>query len=77
MEENQYHSIYVHSVADKESRAITDGMASATSPEFDASGKYLYFLSSINYGLNVGWLDMTSYDRPEQKLCTRGCACSR
>ncbi|MEM8487110.1 MAG: PDZ domain-containing protein [Bacteroidota bacterium] len=66
MEENQYHSIYVHNLANKASTAITDGMASAISPEFDASGKYMYFLSSINYGLNVGWLDMTSYDRPEQ-----------
>jgi len=66
MEENQYHSVYVHSIANKKSTAITDGMASAISPEFDASGKYLYFLSSINYGLNVGWLDMTSYDRPEE-----------
>ena len=66
MEQNHYHSIYVHSIEDKESTAITDGMASVLSPEFDASGKYLYFLSSINYGLNVGWLDMTSYDRPEE-----------
>lgn len=64
MGENQYHSIYVHSIADKSSIAVTDGMASAISPVFDVSGKYLYFLSSVNYGLNVGWLDMTSYERP-------------
>ena len=31
---------------------------------WDASGKYLYFLASTDYGLNTGWLDMTSYDRP-------------
>ena len=31
---------------------------------WDASGRHLYFLASTNYGLNTGWLDMTSYDRP-------------
>ncbi len=39
-------------------------MADAISPVWDASGKYLYFLASTNYGLNTGWLDMTSFDRP-------------
>ena len=29
---------------------ITDGLADAISPAFDASGKYLYFLASTNYG---------------------------
>ncbi len=43
---------------------LTDGMADAISPVWDASGKYLYFLASTDYGLNTGWLDMTSYDRP-------------
>ena len=66
MEENQYHTIFVHSVEDRESTALTDGMASAISPVFDKSGKYIYFLSSVNYALSVGWLDMTSYDRPEE-----------
>jgi hypothetical protein len=36
----------------------------ATWPAWDAGGKYLYFLASTNYGLNTGWLDMSSYDRP-------------
>jgi tricorn protease len=43
---------------------LTDGMADAIAPVWDASGDYLYFLASTNYALNTGWLDMTSYDRP-------------
>ena len=39
-------------------------MSDAISPVWDESGKYLYFLASTDYGLNTGWLDMTSYDRP-------------
>ena len=39
-------------------------MSDAITPVWDASGKYLYFLASTDYGLNTGWLDMTSYDRP-------------
>jgi len=43
---------------------LTNGMADSISPVWDASGKYVYFLGSTDYGLNIGWLDMTSYDRP-------------
>src|SRR4029079_493355 len=28
----------------------------------DASGKYLWFLASTDFGLRSQWLDMTSYD---------------
>ena len=37
-------------------------MADVITPTWDQSGKYLYFLASTNYGLNSGWLDMSSYD---------------
>src|SRR6185436_9069097 len=30
-----------------------------------ASGKYLWFLASTDFGLRSQWLDMTSYDREE------------
>lgn len=43
---------------------LTNGMADSISPVWDESGKYLYFLASTDFGLNIGWLDMTSYDRP-------------
>ena len=35
------------------------------SPAWDASGKYLWFLASTDFGLRSQWLDMTSYDRDE------------
>ncbi len=56
--------IKVHQVETGQNLQLTDGMADAISPVWDATGKYLYFLASTNYGLNTGWLDMSSYDRP-------------
>ncbi len=57
-------AIFVHDTESGETHQLTDGMADAITPAWDASGKYLYFLASTDYGLNTGWLDMTSYDRP-------------
>jgi tricorn protease len=37
-------------------------MANCKIPAWDKSGKYIYF--STDYGMNVGWLDMSSYDHP-------------
>ena len=60
-------AIFVYSVADKKSNQITDGLADAVSPTFDAGGKYLYFLASTNYGPSTGWLEMSSLDRPVRR----------
>ena len=62
--DNQLRAIVVHDTRSGETHRLTDGMADAIAPVWDASGKYLYFLASTDYGLNTGWLDMTSYDRP-------------
>ncbi|MDZ7648245.1 MAG: hypothetical protein U5K54_14285 [Cytophagales bacterium] len=59
-----YKVIKVHNIETGQTLQLTDGMADAISPVWDATGKYLYFLASTNYGLNTGWLDMSSYDRP-------------
>ena len=61
---NLYRAIFAHNVETGETRQITDGLADATWPAWDASGKYLWFLASTNFALNSQWLDMTSYDRP-------------
>src|SRR5687768_4091637 len=37
------------------------------SPAFDAGGKYLYFMSSTNFGPSTGWLEMSSIDRPVRR----------
>ncbi len=60
--DNQYNAIYVYDVEDGSRHAVTDGLSDSRSPAWDAGGKYLYFLSSTDFGLNVGWLDMTRYE---------------
>lgn len=62
--ENQLRVITVYDTKKGKTHQLTDGMADSISPVWDASGKYLYFLASTDFGLNTGWLDMTSYDRP-------------
>ena len=61
---NHLRAAFVYSLAEKKSRQVTDGRSDVTSPRFDRSGKYLYFLSSTSAGLSQGWLDMTSMARP-------------
>ncbi len=60
-----YRAIFVSNVETGETRQVTDGLADAMWPAWDASGKYLWFLASTDYGLLSQWLDMTSYDRTE------------
>src|SRR6478672_2130545 len=61
---SMFRAIFVYDVERGTTHQLTDGLADATSPAWDASGKYLWFLASTNFGLNSGWLDMGSYDRP-------------
>ena len=60
-----YRAIFVANVDTGERKQVTDGLADAMYPVFDASGKYLWFLASTDLGLRSQWLDMTSYDRSE------------
>jgi tricorn protease len=62
--DNHLHAIFVYELASAKKTQVTDGMSDAVSPSFSADGKYLFFAASTNYGLNIGWLDMTSYERP-------------
>ncbi len=62
--ETQFKAIKVHHVETGQTLQLTDGMADAFSPAWDESGKYLYFLASTDYGLNTGWLDMSSFNSP-------------
>lgn len=61
---NEYGTIFVYSLDKGTTTQLTDGMSDSRLPAWDASGKYLYFLASTDYGLNVGWLDLSSYNRP-------------
>lgn len=59
---SNFKAIFAYNLNSKKTIQLTDGMADAISPVWDASGEYLYFLASTNYGLQSGWLDMSSYD---------------
>jgi tricorn protease len=56
-------AIFLYSMATDKATQVTDRMADAISPAFDAGGKYLYFLASTNYALSAGWLDMSAEEQ--------------
>ncbi|MGE5359996.1 MAG: S41 family peptidase [Bacteroidales bacterium] len=60
-----YKAIFVANVETGEKKQVTDGLADAMFPVWDASGKYLWFLASTDFGLASQWLDMTAYDHTE------------
>lgn len=62
--ENHLHGVFVYSLSEAKSTPVTDGLSDATAPDFDKSGKYLYFLASTNIGLSNGWIDMSSIGHP-------------
>ncbi|MBE0697683.1 MAG: PDZ domain-containing protein, partial [Anaerolineaceae bacterium] len=61
--ENQIRAVFLYSLKDGTIHQVTDGMSDATDACFSRDGKYLFFTASSNYGLNTGWLDMSSYER--------------
>ena len=61
---NHLHAIFVYSLANAKVNQLTDGMSEAYAPDWDKSGKYLYFLASTNVGLSGGWIDMSSIGHP-------------
>lgn len=65
--DNMLRVIDIYSLADAKTHQVTDGMSDCLYPVFSPDGKYLYFTSSTNTGLNQGWLDMTSMERPETR----------
>ena len=62
--ESGMHAIFFYSTAHATSTQITDGMSNATSPQFDPDGKFLYFLSSTDYGPSSVGIDMSGLDHP-------------
>lgn len=60
--ESHFKAIFLYHVESDKKIQLTDGMADAITPVWDADEDALYFLASTNYGLQSGWLDMSSYD---------------
>lgn len=65
-------AIFIYSMEEKKAHQVTDGLADAVSPVFDAGGKYIYFLASTDYGPRTGWLEMSSLDRPSKRAIYLG-----
>ena len=60
--DNQFKAVFFYNIETGIKTQITDGLADAIDPVWDASGKYLYFLASTDYGVSAAWLDMSTYD---------------
>jgi len=60
--DSQFHAIMVYSLDDGETRQITDSLSDARTPAWDKSGDFLYFLSSTNFSISSGWLDLSSIE---------------
>jgi len=56
-------SVFLFDRAAGRSRQVTDGLSSASSPVFDASGKYLFFIASTDAGPAFDF-SMSTFDRP-------------
>lgn len=59
---SHFKAIFIYDTQSGKTHQVSDSLADSTSPQWDQSGEYLYFLASTDYGLNTGWLDMSSYD---------------
>jgi tricorn protease len=57
-----FQSVWLYSVDAAKSFRLTDGLAEAGEPVFDASGKYLYFLVSTDAGPVKQWFDQSNAD---------------
>jgi len=62
--DNQLRALFLYHLPDDSTSQVTDGMSDTTDACFSRDGKYLFFAASADYGLNTGWLDMSSYERP-------------
>ncbi|GLC23500.1 S41 family peptidase [Roseisolibacter agri] len=62
-----YRAIFLYDVEAGRARQVTDGLADATQPAWDASGKYLWFMASTNFAMNSGLLDMSAYEHEQTR----------
>lgn len=62
--DNQFKALHVHNIETGQTHQLSDEMSDAITPAWSDNGKYIYFLASTDFGLNTGWLDMSSYNMP-------------
>jgi len=54
--------VYIYSLEQDKSYAVTDGLSDVSDPVFDQSGKYIYFFASTDAGPVKHWFAMSSAD---------------
>jgi tricorn protease len=57
-----FKQVFIYSVEQGKSYAVTDGFSDASSPVFDPEGKYLIFLASTDAGPVINWFDQSNND---------------
>ena len=57
-----FQQVYLYSVDQGKTFAVTDGLSDATEPVFDRGGKYLYFFASTDAGPVINWFDQSTAD---------------
>lgn len=57
-----FEQVFLYSVEQQKSFAVSDGLSNAVEPVFDQGGKYLYFLASTDAGPVVNWFDQSNAD---------------
>jgi tricorn protease len=60
--ETQFKRIYLYSLDQDKSFAITDGLSDASEPKFDRRGRYLFFFASTDAGPVINWFDQSNAD---------------
>jgi tricorn protease len=59
-----FQTVYVYSMEEGRSFAISDGMSEMSEPAFDPNGKYLYMLGSTDAGPVKDWFAQSTTDMP-------------
>ena len=57
-----YRTVHVYNLEQNKSTTVTDGLSDCVDPVFDASGKYLYLLSSTDAGPVNHWFAQSNAD---------------
>jgi len=59
---SNFQQVFLYSVEQQKSYAVSDGLSDAAEPVFDRGGKYLYFFASTDAGPVVNWFDQSNAD---------------
>ncbi len=65
--DNRFRAVFIFDTVSGDSHQLTDGTVDASSPVWDESGKYLYFLASASDGLHTAWTSMSRFDYPAKQ----------